>query len=446
MKRLPILLFLSLLALAADLDAFCGFYVAKGDARIFNKASQVALVRDGDRTVMTMANDFKGDPKEFAIVIPVPTVLQKGQIHVAEKALIDHLDAFSSPRLVEYFDENPCRPAVMYERMPMSAASPSNAQGQMKRDKSLGVTIEARYTVGEYDILILSAKESSGLETWLRENEYTIPPGASSVLASYIRQNLKFFVAKVNLTEQSKLGFSYLRPIQVAYESPKFMLPVRLGTVNADGPQELFIYTLTRNGRVETTNYRTVKLPSDAEIPVYVRDRFAPFYRDLFSQQVRREEMKAVFLEYAWNMAWCDPCAAEPLSQQELRQLGVFWLDRGAEGRVAPGGSNDVFLTRLHVRYDRAHFPEDLVFQATGDQQNFQARYILRHPWKGGEDCEMAQRYRRDLRDRQEREALTLSLLTGWKLGEIRRELQLSAAPVKAAPEREKSWWEKIWE
>ena len=67
--------------------AFCGFYVASGDAKLFNKASQVALVRDGDRTVMTMANDFRGEPKEFAIVIPVPTVLEKGQIRIADKAL-----------------------------------------------------------------------------------------------------------------------------------------------------------------------------------------------------------------------------------------------------------------------------------------------------------------------------------------------------------------------
>src|SRR5262249_25173979 len=65
---------------------FCGFYVAKADTKLFNKASQVVLVRDGDRTVMTMANDFEGDPKEFAVVIPVPTVLTQGQIHVGEKA------------------------------------------------------------------------------------------------------------------------------------------------------------------------------------------------------------------------------------------------------------------------------------------------------------------------------------------------------------------------
>jgi hypothetical protein len=87
---------------------FCGFYVAKADTKLFNKASQVVLVRDGDRTVMTMANDFQGEPKEFAVVIPVPTFLKREQIHVGEKSLVDHLDAYSAPRLVEYFDPDPC--------------------------------------------------------------------------------------------------------------------------------------------------------------------------------------------------------------------------------------------------------------------------------------------------------------------------------------------------
>src|SRR3982750_4262177 len=95
--------------------AFCGFYVAKADTKLFNKASQVVLVRDGDRTVMTMANDFQGDPKEFAVVIPVPTFLERGQIHVSEQAVIDHLDAYSAPRLVEYFDGDPCAPMVPSE-------------------------------------------------------------------------------------------------------------------------------------------------------------------------------------------------------------------------------------------------------------------------------------------------------------------------------------------
>src|SRR5437879_10731589 len=239
---------------------FCGFYVAKADTKLFNRASQVVLVRNEDRTVLTMANDFRGDPTEFAIVIPVPTFLTKEQIHVGDRKLIDHLDAYSAPRLVEYFDPDPCAPVMLLRDF--SGVSVNSADGKAKGASALGVKIEAEYTVGEYDILILSAEQSEGLETWLTQNGYKIPAGASAVLGSYIKQNMRFFVAKVNLQEKSRLGFTYLRPIQVAYESPKFMLPIRLGMVNANGPQELFIYALSQKGRIETVNYRTVKLPT----------------------------------------------------------------------------------------------------------------------------------------------------------------------------------------
>src|ERR1700730_14157935 len=433
LQRLLVVVFF----LAANAHAFCGFYVAKGDARIYNHASQVALVRDGDRTVMTMANDFRGEPRDFAIVIPVPTMITKGQIHIADKALIDHLDAYSAPRLVEYFDSDPCRMyAFDSQNAGPSAPMATKSAREESRARSLGVTIEAKYTVGEYDILILSATQSNGLETWLRESGYTIPAGASAVLGSYIRQNMKFFVAKVNLGEQAKLGYSYLRPIQVAYESPKFMLPIRLGTVNAKGTQELFVYLLTRKGRVEATNYRTVKLPSDVDVPMYVREEFSPFYKALFSEQVRKENMSALFTEYAWDMNWCDPCAADPLSREELRNLGVFWVSNDASS----GGASEVFLTRLHVRYDRDHFPEDLVFQETGDRQNFQARYVLHHAWQGSSDCEAARAYRRTLRDRQESEARNVARLTGWDIGDVRRKMNLASNETSG----EKKWWE-LW-
>ncbi len=393
----------------------------------------MALARSGDRTTMTMANDFKGDLKEFAVVIPVPTVLRRDQIQVADKALLDHLDAYSAPRLVEHHDENPCW-ALREEALAKSLAT-RPAAGRASSDRGLGVTVEAQYTVGEYDILILSAEESGGLETWLRRNGYRVPAGASRVLGSYIRQGLKFFVAKVNLAEQGKLAFNYLRPLQISYESPRFMLPIRLGTVNADGPQELFVYALTQRGRVETTNYRTVRLPSGMDLPLFVRDEFPAFYRAMFTRQVEREEMRVVFLEYAWDMGWCDPCAADPLSPDELKRLGVSW-------------TSSTFLTRLHVRYDGARFPQDLVFQETGDRENFQGRYVLRHPWRGEATCPQAVAYRQSLDRRQETEAVTLASLTGWDLGEIRRKMggpiRITAEPALtvASPRR---GWRRFW-
>jgi hypothetical protein len=436
---------LSIVCMAHTAFGFCGFYVAKADTKLFNKASQVVMVRSEDKTVLTMASDYSGDPQEFAIVVPVPTFLEREQIHVGDKAVLEHLDAYSAPRLVEYFDDNPCQ-----LRVPMAASAPmslsARSEAESARDKSLGVKVEAQYTVGEYDIVLLAAQQSTGLETWLQENGYRIPPGASSVLGSYIKQGMRFFVAKVNLKEKARLGYAYLRPLQMAYESPKFMLPIRLGMVNADGPQELFIYMLTRKGRVETTNYRTVKLPTDMELPVFLKGEFADFYRAMFGKQVQKEDMRAVFLEYAWDMSWCDPCAADPLSAEELRQLGVFWLadGRGGNGRGGrirpPQGAQEVFLTRLHVRYDADHFPEDLRFQETADRTNFQGRYILRHPWQGDDSCEAARTYRDNLSKRWGQEAQALAALTGWQVEDIRRKMSPGAGP-----EASQKWWQKLW-
>ncbi|MDJ0786760.1 MAG: DUF2330 domain-containing protein, partial [Myxococcota bacterium] len=252
---------------------------------------------------------------------------------------------------------------------------------------------------------------------------------------SYLKQGMRFFVAKVNLDAQAKLGFSYLRPLQVAYESRKFMLPIRLGTLNANGSQELFVYTLTRNGRVETTNYRTVKLPTGMDIPTYVKDDFGSFYKALFDEQVRKEDMRVVFTEYAWDMAWCDPCAADPLSGEQLRELGVYWAKSGQ------GPAQDVFVTRLHVRYDAEHFPADLVFQETGDRTNFQGRYVLRHAFAGEATCPQAEAYYRQVREREEREAQQLASLTGWRLSDIWE--RIGRRP-EAGPEP-RPWWQDLW-
>jgi len=424
-------------------QAFCGFYVARADTSLFNKASQVVLVRDENRTVITMANDFQGETKDFAVVIPVPTFIEREQINVADRNVIEHLDAYTAPRLVEYHDPDPC---MRYDRMEMAAKSSAQPvmEDERKRTVGRGVTIEASYTVGEYDILILSAEESDGLISWLTDNDYNIPKGAESVVRSYLRQDMRFFVAKVNLEQQSKLGFTYLRPLQVAYESNKFMLPIRLGTLNANGKQELYVYALTRTGRVETTNYRTVNLPSNTEIPEYIESEFAPFYRAMFQRQTDKENGRAVFLEYAWDMAWCDPCAADPLTSAELRKLGVFWV-AGQNGRAelkSPQAQN-VFVTRLHVRYDKEHFPQDLMFQETGNRQNYQGRYIIRHPFTGESSCDMEQ-YQAALRERQEREAQTLASLTGWDINEIRSKIPFAQLANK---DNEKTpWWNTLWD
>ena len=330
--------------------------------------------------------------------------------------------------------------------MRAASASPPAADAS-----ALGVKVEAAYTVGEYDIVILSAQQSDGLETWLREQGYQVPARSASALEPYIKQGMKFFVARVNLKEQSKTGFSYLRPIRIAYESEKFMLPIRLGMANSKGDQDLIIYTLTRNGRVESTNYRTENIPSNVDVPLFVKADFKNFYAALFAQAHKASGYRALHTEYVWDSGWCDPCADQPLNPEELRGLGVFWLDPTATppsgptpfSRIRRPRANGPVVTRLHVRYDAEHFPEDLVFQETGDRQNFQARYILRHKATGDLSCEAGQQYLASLDDRHQKEAQTAADLTGWKLQDVIAKMG-DDAPGHAAKD-DPSWYQKLW-
>ena len=406
--RLSCLFFIAAMLVAAiPARAFCGFYAGKADASLFNQASQVVVARDGNRTVLSMLNDYSGPLSDFVLVVPTPVVLKQGQVRIAEKAVFEHLDAYSSPRLAEYYDSNPCAldfswgqpPPVVYRMMAPAAAMDMAKPTAMARDKALGVTVEARYTLEEYDIVSLSAKQSDGLEIWLRENGYKIPKGASEALRPYINQGMKFFVAKVNLKEQLKTGYSTLRPLQFAFESEKFMLPMRLGMLNAapGKPQDLIVYLMTKNGRVESSNYRTAKLPANVNLPDFIKPKFQDFYKAMFDNSTRTDDYRTVFTEYFWNMGWCDPCAAQPLSREELLRAGVFWLDGDAgqnfsamqnSGQVVLPpinrmGGMPVMLTRLHLRYTPRTFPEDLMFTQTSDTQNWQARYVIQNPYGG---------------------------------------------------------------
>jgi hypothetical protein len=416
---------------------FCGFYVAKADAKLYNQASQVILARDENRTILTMANDYQGDVKDFAIVVPVPVAIQKEQVRIGDPKIIERLDAFSAPRLVEYFDSDPCRRILYRGRDGLSTDLPRPVAERRRADaNALGVTVESRFNVGEYEILVLSAKESNGLATWLKQNGYRIPKGANQLLQPYIRQQMKFFVAKVNLGEFNKSGYKNLRPLMIAYESPKFMLPIRLGMINSTSEQDLIVYVLSPKGQAEVTNYRTVKVPTGDRIPVFVKNEFSDFYKSMFQTSYTREGKNIAFLEYAWDMGSCDPCSAEPLTPEELKKAGVFWLKSGE-------GSN-AFISRIHVRYTRNKFPEDLMFQETSNREQFQGRYVLQHPFKGEVTCRAGQEYKRSLPRRFEQEARTLAQLTGWNIRDIRSKMNVVSSNYSPNP-NPTPFWQDIW-
>jgi hypothetical protein len=360
-------------------------------------------MRSGTRTVLSMQNDYAGPPEDFAMVVPVPVVLHEENVKTLPHEVFAHVDLLDSPRLVEYWEQDPCPSYENDNADNKEGGSGTRAKGE---EGSMGnpnasrirqVTIEAKFAVGEYDILILAATDSLALDTWLRQNGYHIPAGAADVLRPYVAAGSLFFVAKVDTAKvQFSGGRASLSPLRFHYDADRFSLPVRLGLLNSAGNQDLVVHILASQ-RYDVANYPRATIPTNLEVAESVESRFPELYAALFDQTVEKNP-RAVVTEYSWSSSSCDPCPSPTLSSSELGVLGADVLPKGSPPATV--------LTRLHTRYSKDTLGDDLVFVPVGaieggrgeppvgndarpshGENNFQGRYIVRHPWKGPMTC-----------------------------------------------------------
>ncbi|MBS2011360.1 MAG: DUF2330 domain-containing protein [Deltaproteobacteria bacterium] len=318
--------------------AFCGFYVSGADGKLFNDATQVVLMREGTRTVLSMQNDYKGPVGDFAMVVPVPVVLQKENVKTLSRALFEKVDQLSAPRLVEYWEQDPCPKGELAGDL--SALVPGRAGMGLTGLAGGGtekpfVKIEAKFEVGEYEIVILSAQDSGSLDTWLRANKYNIPDGAEPALRPYVTAGSKFFVAKVNAAKvKFEAGRAQLSPLRFHYDSESFQLPVKLGMLNSSGTQDLIVQVLAPNDqRYAVANYPEAVIPTNLDVAESARGSFASFYAALFDKTLEANP-RAVVTEYAWSAQGCDPCpgSVQGLTREDLASLGADVLPSARVG------------------------------------------------------------------------------------------------------------------
>jgi hypothetical protein len=328
-----------MIALLALLDpsahAFCGTFVGGAGSEFYNEYSQVAIVRDGTTTHLTVVNDVQGDFTDFALVIPVPEVLGEDAIHVLEPELFDRLDAYSQPRLVSYECDD-------FNQMDTGWPNAPAMDSEADEDGGGGVQVEAEYIVGEYQIVILSAGESSGLLTWLNDNGYQLPSQSQDLLQEYIESGSYFLAAKVSADAGIASG-DKLSPLQFRYDSGAFQIPIRIGTLNSKTEQDLVIYAINPygSGRVGISNYSEFTIEDecmwDSE-----GEEFGEYYSSQFSDGYTDLEDAGWTMEYAWGGGGCDPCPGNPPDGNDLSSLGMD------EDYIHYG---DYFFTRLHMRY-----------------------------------------------------------------------------------------------
>ncbi len=363
-------LFSTLAALwAGPAAAFCGTFVSSPGVELTNKTSQVIISRQGERTTLTMANDYKGPVDDFAMLVPVPYVLEEDDIATARPELFQRFNDYSAPRVVEY----ECADFYGYEDDGDFGGYMDGGGGMYDdyaaEEAEPDVVVEAEYSVGIYEIVILSAETAAGLMEWLEDNGYGVDASAQALLTEYIDGDQLFFAAKIKgeMLSFDDDGSTVLEPLQFGYNSDVLSLPIRLGTLNSPGEQDVILYILTDedDGQVMISNYTEVSVEDECMVDITAAGGASNHYGNEFGAAWAETGTGEAWInEYSWSTSSCDPCPTEPPNDSELEEAGYT------------GDRWESFFTRLRIRFTPEAATEPIMMYTSGIRSAEQIRYI----------------------------------------------------------------------
>ena len=350
---------------AGPAAAFCGTYVSSPGVELTNQTSQIIITRQGTRTTLSMANDYSGPLDDFAMLVPVPEVLSESDIQTVRPELFQRFDNYSAPRIVSYecsdFEWD------YYDDGWMDGGGGGYDDGWEEGPPD--VVVEAEYSVGIYDIVILSATTSGGLLEWLTSNGYGVDPAAEDLLGEYIDSGSYFFAAQVDADALSfdEEGATILEPLQFGYESSIFSLPIRLGTINSPGEQDVVMYIITDedDGAVGISNYTEITVEDECMVDFDEEGGVDVYYGTKFAEAWAAEDGEGWLQEYAWRTSSCDPCPTDSPDTEELEEAGY------------DGYSWESYFTRIRLRYTPDGADEDVMLYTSGISSSEQIRYII---------------------------------------------------------------------
>lgn len=426
-------------------SAFCGAYVGAEGEEIHNRASRIVVARDDGLNTLTMFNDFEGDASQFGMIIPVPASIEADNVRLVPPELLDRVDRYSAPRLVQYtcedfyndagttIDPNVLSPSSQTTAasqrsvsepgaglgldtadtggLSLSASSGSSSVGcgggsinttpyetvdtsDDRLDTAYGVVIEDEFSLGEYELWVLRAEDTAGLTGWLGDNGFVLPGGAEKMLSGYVDGASRFLALRID-TERLPAGQTWLSPLQLRYVSDAWGLPIRLGTLSSGGIQDLIVYALTtyRDGQVGISNYPEAALPEDecmlALDPADPLGDFSDLYEQRWTEAAGVHESSpglAWTTEYGWGF---DPVASgvkcdpcPPPDPDRPSDDPITTPELAELGLWSAEWGGGWYVTRLRLRYTPQSVTRDLMLYPSGiSSTRTQMRYIV-HRWE----------------------------------------------------------------
>jgi MYXO-CTERM domain-containing protein len=312
--------------------AFPGFFASKKSEPIKNHSTQIAVMKKGADTVVSVMPDYDGPIEGFAMILLVPSDVTVDKVTTLKRDFIDRLDSLTAPRFHEYWEQDPCDagPAEQeWERnLKVAPAAPAASAGAAppKPAKELFLDTKAKQKEGEYKFTLL--EPGADVVRWLTSHGYQPPEGAAETLKGY--GSLRPLVAEVDAKRIELTGdnLAVLSPIRFATSEPWDTIPSKLGLLNAEKEQELLVYAIDPDSRYEAKNYKTIFPPTNIELDFSAKERMGEFYNALYDL-ILAKNPQSFLSEYAWPTEGCgQPCATEPMMLSELLSLGGDYFEQ----------------------------------------------------------------------------------------------------------------------
>lgn len=355
----------------------------------YSPASAVVITRDGRRTVLTIEAAYRGPATELSMVIPIPSAIDREAVRTVSGTLFRRFDGETAPRVRHVWP--PCPLSRMVS--PASAEGSGSSAGFSGRTETervqeeYGVEIQDEWPVDEYDVTLLGAEQSNGLLAFLRERGLELPQVAETMLRGYIENGHRFALFHVDPTRAQRIGaLMMLSPIQIEYESDELRVPVRLGTLNSPGEQEILLYVLSPEGRYEMANRTNLNAPTDMRMRRDARGAFAELYTSITDEIFRRNPGAAI-TEYAHTVPTRLMRSAESFgmtlpaaTHQRTRGDTRRWTLSRMRHRYGTDATDDLMLRQAApLRLTRAWRHRALRQRVREGESAFHVQYVVEH-------------------------------------------------------------------
>ncbi len=238
---------------------------------------------------------------EFDVVIPVPPKPAARALAEDRAPLFSRLDALAAPRLVEYWEQDPCE---------FHTGGPDD--GVAERDVGSDVPLPTP-PVAPNPTVVLVDKLADAVAA-IEGRGRALPAGAGPILEEYAAAGMSFVVATAGKGAQAV-------NLQWRVSGSALSVPTRLLAAHAEKPPRVVIDVLAAH-RFEAENRNNLAAPANTDVKWGVKGSTDAFH-DAVLSRLFAAAPAAVITEYAWRATSCAPCPGPPLDDKSLVQLGV---------------------------------------------------------------------------------------------------------------------------